>query len=105
MVTTKTAHNLGQDAVEERGVYDLYGIHKTHQTGAKKGTASHLLFSPELIENVLYLQFPVVLQGVEGVLRHLFLHLPLQGNQLSQDGAEIRSAVGVLVPALCHKAR
>lgn len=68
----------------------------------KKGAASHLLFSPEFIEHVLDLQFPVLLQGVEGVLRHLLLHLSLQGHQLSQDGAEIRSAVGVLVPALCH---
>lgn len=64
--------------------------------------ASHLLFSPEFIEHVLDLQFPVLLQAVEGVLRHLFLHLLLQGRQLGQDGAEIGSAVGVLVPALCH---
>lgn len=68
----------------------------------KKGSASHLLFSPEFIEHILDLQFPVVLQGVKGVLRHLFLHLPLQGRQLSQDGAEIRPVVGVLVPALCQ---
>ncbi len=65
-------------------------------------TAPYLLFSPEFIEHVLDLQFPVLLQGVEGLLRHLFLHLLLQGRQLGQDGAEIRSAVGVLVPALCH---
>lgn len=66
-------------------------------------TASYLLFSPQFIEHVLDLQFPAVLQGVEGVLRHLFLHLLLQGRQLGQDGAKIGSAVGVLVPALCHK--
>lgn len=67
-----------------------------------KVTASYLLFSPEFIEHVLDLQFPVLLQGVEGVLRHLFLHLLLQSRQLGQDGAKIGSMVGVLVPAFCH---
>lgn len=71
-------------------------------TDKKRGSASHLFFSPEFIEHILDLQFPVVLQGVKGVLRHLFLHLLLQGRQLRQNGAEIGSAVGILVPALCQ---
>lgn len=62
-------------------------------------TAFYLLFSAQLIEHVLDLQLPVLLQGVEGLLRHLLLHLLLQGRQLGQDGAEIGSVVGVLVPA------
>lgn len=65
-------------------------------------SAFHLLFSPEFIEHVLDLQLPVILQRVERVLWHLFLHLLLQDGQLGQDGAEIGSTVGVLVPALCH---
>lgn len=65
-------------------------------------TASYFLFRAEFVKHVLNLQFPVLLQGVEGVLWHLLLHLLLQGHQLGQDGAKIWSAVGVLVPALCH---
>lgn len=64
-------------------------------------SASYLLFSPELVEHVLDLQLPVILQRVEGLLRHLLPHLLLQGRELGQDGAEVGSAVGVLVPALC----
>lgn len=57
----------------------------------EKGTLNHalscsyFLFSPEFIKHVLDLHFPVLLQGVEGVLWHLFLHLLLQGRQLGQD--------------------
>lgn len=66
-----------------------------------KCQGGYLLFCPKFIKHVLNLQLPVLLQRVKRVLWHLFLHLPLQGCELSEDGAEIRSAVRVLVPALC----
>lgn len=68
-----------------------------------KSDFSYFFFGPEFIKHVLDLQLPVLLQGVERVLRHLLLHLLLQCRQLGQDGAEVGSVVGILVPALCQE--
>lgn len=59
----------------------------------------HLLFGPELVEQLLDLHTPVVLQAVEGVLWHGGHHGLLDGRQLLQDAGEGGTLMRVLVPA------
>ena len=73
-----------------------------HITHTHTGRSTHLLLGAQLVKHVLDLQFPVLLQRVEGVLRHLLPYLQLQGCQLIQDGGEAGPPVRVLVPALCQ---
>lgn len=55
----------------------------------------HLFFSPQLVKHLLDLQFPVVLQRVEGLGRHLEEARLLDGREMVQNGAEAGPAVRV----------
>ena len=60
---------------------------------------SYRLLNPELVKHLLYLQFPVVLQRVEGLGWHLEKAGFLDGRKLKQDCAELRATVRVWTPA------
>lgn len=63
----------------------------------------YLLLHPQLIKHFLDLQFPVILQRVEGLSWHLEKARLLDGGQLVQDRCEVRPGVRVRAPAVCGK--
>lgn len=55
----------------------------------------YLLLGPQLIKHFLDLQFPVILQRVEGLCWHLKKARLLDGRQMVQNSCELRPGVRV----------
>ena len=68
--------------------------------GAVPLNLPHLLLGPQLVEHLLDLQLPVVLQRVERRRQHLEEPRLLDGGELVQDGAEGGPGMRVRAPAL-----
>jgi len=86
-----TLHSLNQSI--NKSIKQSNPVKPTH--------GQYLLLGPELVEHLLDLHLPVVLQRVEGRGDHLEESRLLDGRQLVQDAGEGGPAVGVRAPALC----